>query len=198
MNGGDKAIRWAAVLAVAAVAGVAGWVSYRHTWSVVASHGEGGAVGLAYPVTSDGLMLSASLALLDAARRKVPAPGLARWALAAGVAATIAANLLAGLRYGTLGAVVSLWPALALVGSFETLMLILRGGTSSQPAATPDRPPATVAADATEAARVALTASIAASNPLSQRQLADRFGLTRPAAAKLHREVVSSSNGHGG
>lgn len=63
MNGTDRAIRWASIAAVAAVAGVAGWVSYRHTVTVVAGHGEGGALGYAYPALTGGLMLSASIAL---------------------------------------------------------------------------------------------------------------------------------------
>ena len=69
---------------------------------------------------------SASMVLLDAARRKVPAPPLARWLLAAGIGATIAVNVAAGAAYGPLGAAVAAWPALALVGSYELLMWLVR------------------------------------------------------------------------
>jgi hypothetical protein len=40
--------------------------------------------------------------------------------------ATIGANLAHGLGHGLVGALVSAWPALALVGSFELLMLLIR------------------------------------------------------------------------
>lgn len=43
--------------------------------------------------------------------------------------------------------------------------------------------------------KATLAASIAADNPVSQRALASRFGITRPAAAKLYREVTAGANG---
>lgn len=126
MSGAERAIRWSTIAAVAIVAGVAGWVSYEHALAVVRAHGEGGAVARVYPATVDGLIYSASMVLLDAARRGGEAPRLARWLLAAGITATLAANVTAGLRSGLVGAVVAAWPALALVGSYELLMLIIR------------------------------------------------------------------------
>jgi hypothetical protein len=39
---GDRAVRWTAVLAVVAVAGVAAYVSYWHATEVVTGHGEPG------------------------------------------------------------------------------------------------------------------------------------------------------------
>jgi hypothetical protein len=125
MNG-DKLTRVAAVLAVLAVAGVAAWVSYRHCLAVVAAHGEPGGVGYAYPATIDGLIVAASLVLLDSARHGERAPRLAWWALGGGIVATIAVNVLAGLGAGALGAVVAAWPAGALVASYELLMMLVR------------------------------------------------------------------------
>ena len=193
MTGAERAIRWSTVAAVAGVAIVAGWVSYLHAYEVVAAHGESGTVARIYPGTVDGLIYAASMVLLDSARRRVRAPALARWLLACGIAATLAANILAGAAYGLLGAVVAAWPALALVGSYELLMLIVRAGAASAPAAAV---PA-VAADAESAARAALTASIAAGSPLSQREIARRFGMPRSRVAVLAREVAASANGHG-
>jgi hypothetical protein len=40
--------------------------------------------------------------------------------------ATICANLAHGLGHGPIGALVSAWPAMALAGSFELLMLLIR------------------------------------------------------------------------
>jgi hypothetical protein len=41
-------------------------------------------------------------------------------------AATIGANLAHGIGHGPIGAIVSAWPALAVVGSYELLMLLIR------------------------------------------------------------------------
>jgi hypothetical protein len=41
--------------------------------------------------------------------------------------ATVGANLAHGVGHGPVGALVSAWPALALIGSFELLMLIRTG-----------------------------------------------------------------------
>ena len=38
--------------------------------------------------------------------------------LGVGIVATIGANVAQGLNHGTIGAVISAWPAVALVGSF--------------------------------------------------------------------------------
>ncbi len=121
-----RAIRAVTITAVLAVAVVAGWVSYRHAVTVVTAHGETGWVGRMYPATVDGLIVAASMVLLDAARHRDRAPALAVWLLAAGITATLAANVLAGAGYGPLGAVVSAWPALAFVGCYELLMLLVR------------------------------------------------------------------------
>ena len=133
MSGG-RAIRWSTVAAVAAVAVVAGWVSYLHAYDVVAAHGEHGVLARLYPGTIDGLIYAASMVLLDAARRRVTPPPLARWLLAAGIGATLFANVLAGAAYGVLGAGVAAWPALALVGSYELLMWLVRQGVPAVPA----------------------------------------------------------------
>ena len=64
--------------------------------------------------------------ILDANRRHRPVPALARWCLGAGILAAIGANLAHGLGHGPIGALVSAWPALALTGSFELLMTLIR------------------------------------------------------------------------
>jgi hypothetical protein len=75
----------------------------------------------------DGLIYASSMVMLDSARRKVPVPALARWLLGLGIAATLAANIAHGLGHGLAGAAVAAWPAVALVGSYELLMMIIRG-----------------------------------------------------------------------
>jgi hypothetical protein len=78
------------------------------------------------PLTVEGLIYVSSMVMLDSARRKVPVPPLARWLLGLGITATLAANMAHGLDHGASGAVVAAWPAVALVGSYELLMVIIR------------------------------------------------------------------------
>ena len=132
---GDRLTRWTAVAAVLAVAAVAAWISYRHAVEVVTAHGEAGAVGHWYPVVIDGLIIAASMVLLDAARHRETAPRLAWWLLAAGIAATLAVNVLAGTAAGWLGALIASWPALAFVGCYELLMMLVRAAARRASAA---------------------------------------------------------------
>jgi len=53
-----------------------------------------------------------------------------------------------------------------------------------------------VAPDAEQAAQNALRATVAAGNPLSGRQLADRFGLSRAQVASVREALLVESNGH--
>jgi hypothetical protein len=122
----DRLIRLTTALAVLMVASVAAVISYQHAYELVATHGETGFTARLLPFTVDGLIWAASMVALDASRRNHPVPRLALWSLAAGIVATIGANLAHGLGHGPVGALVSAWPALALVGSFELLMLLIR------------------------------------------------------------------------
>jgi hypothetical protein len=200
----DRLTRWTAFAAVLAVAAVAAWISYRHAVEIVTEHGETGAVGRLYPVVIDGLIVAASMVLLDAARHREAAPRLAWWLLGAGIGATLAANVLAGVPSGWLGAIVAAWPAAAFVGCYELLMMLVRASARrivAEPpavpeAAAPDALSAVVPADAESAALLALRATLAAGNPLSGRQLESRFGLTRAEATRVRELVTAEQNGH--
>jgi hypothetical protein len=119
----DRLIRTTAALAVVTMASVAAIISYQHAYELVTTHGETGLTAHLLPFTVDGLIWAASMVVLDASRQHHPVPRLAIWSLATGVVAAIGANLAHGLSHGPIGAMVSAWPALALVGSFELLML---------------------------------------------------------------------------
>jgi hypothetical protein len=148
----DRLIRLTTTLAVVAVAVVAAIISYQHAYELVTSHGESGLTARLLPFTVDGLIWAASVVVLDASRRRHPVPALAKWSLAIGIVATIGANLAHGLNHGPVGALVSAWPALALVGSFDLLMLLIgthqRASSDhvtsnhSAPPADSDEPPA--------------------------------------------------------
>lgn len=122
----ERLIRITTALAVTTVAGVAAVISYRHAYELVSTHGETGVTARLVPFTVDGLILAASMLILDANRRNRPVPPLARWCLGAGIVATTGANLAHGLGHGLIGALVSAWPALALAGSFELLTTLIR------------------------------------------------------------------------
>src|SRR5437660_301382 len=124
----DRLIRITTALAVATVAAVAAVISYRHAYELVSTHGETGMTARLVPFTVDGLILAASMLTLDANRRHQRVPPLAHWCLGAGIVATTGANLAHGLGHGPIGALVSAWPAVALAGSFELLMTLIRTG----------------------------------------------------------------------
>lgn len=202
MNG-DAVVRRTAVASVLAVAAVAALISFRHAVEVVTAHGEPGLVGRLYPVAIDGLIVAASLVLLDAARHREAAPVLAWWMLAAGIGATLAVNVLAGVPSGWLGAIVAAWPALAFVGCYELLMTLVRAAARRAPrdplpGAEPQasEPPSPVPGSAEAAAEASMRATLAAGNPWSVNALSSQFGLPRKTATEVRRRVLAESNGH--
>jgi hypothetical protein len=116
----DRLIRLTTALAVVAVAGVAAIISYQHAYELVTSYGETGLTARLLPFTVDGLIWAASMVVLDASRRNQGG-----------------ANLAHGLSHDRIGALVGAWPALALVDSFELLMLLIRSAHRVSPEVTP-------------------------------------------------------------
>jgi hypothetical protein len=84
---------------------------------LVHTHGESGLTTRLLPFTVDGLIWAASMVVLDASRRNQRVPRLALRSLRAGICATVAPTWRTGW---------SAWPTLALVGSFELLMLLVK------------------------------------------------------------------------
>ena len=151
MTAADGVIGWSTAGAVVGVAAVAAVASYEHAYALVRAHGESGWTGRLVPLTVGGLIYASSMAMLDSVRRGARVPSLARWLLGLGIIATLAANVAHGLGHGVIGAAVAAWPAVALVGSYELLMMIFRGtqtpaagrgATACQSARSP-RPPGT-------------------------------------------------------
>src|ERR1700734_3017195 len=127
----DRLIKLTTVLPVVAGASVAATISYQHAYDLVHTHGESGLTARLLPFTVDGLIWAASMVVLDASRRNQRVPRLALWSLGIGIVATVGANLARGLGHGPIGALVSAWPALAMVGSYELLMLLVRDANPS-------------------------------------------------------------------
>jgi hypothetical protein len=200
----DRLTRITTALAVGVVAVIAAVISYRHAHELVRTHGETGLTARLVPFTVDGLIWAASMVILDASRRKQRVPTLAKWSLGVGIVATIGANVAHGLNHGPIGALVSAWPALALVGSFELLMMLTR--SSAPPAKTRNRTEPTEPEsmesepDRTEVEHTpeeAVLADYLASlkgpgRPLSQRALADRHGIDRRKVKQIITTVAQA------
>ncbi|WP_243717042.1 DUF2637 domain-containing protein [Actinomadura darangshiensis] len=181
----DRLIRITTALAVVAVAAVAAVISYRHAYELVHSHGESGPTARLVPFTVDGLIWAASMVILDASRRKQAAPPLAKWSLAVGIVATVGANVAHGASHGALGAIVSAWPALALVGSFELLMTLTRSAalgdlTQDEERTEPEQLRTKVEQTPEQAVLQEYRASLdGPGRPVSQRYLAEKYGIDR-------------------
>src|SRR5258708_16479962 len=114
-TGTQGVVRTGTVLAVGVIAALQ---SYSHIYDLARSHFQSPIDARLLPLSVDGLIIAASLALATA-------PRLARWMLGIGVVtATVAANVAYGLPHGLLAALVSAWPGISFVGSAE---LLLRG-----------------------------------------------------------------------
>jgi Protein of unknown function (DUF2637) len=195
---GDRVIRLATAAVVCAVAGFAAVVSYSHIYGLGRAHGQDGTAARLLPLSVDGLILAASLVLLHEARNGRDAPGLARFMLWLGIAATIGANIAYGAGYGLLGALISAWPAVAFIGTVEIATQLVRRSRGPRAATSVPAVPAvpTVPGDVEQAVRAAYAASVAAGAPLSQRAMAERFGLSRRRVGQLVTQVTVESNGH--
>jgi hypothetical protein len=192
----DRLIRITTALAVVVVAAVAAVISYRHAFELVRANGESGTTARLVPFTVDGLIWAASMAILDASRRKQPVPALAKWSLGVGIAATIGANLAHGMSHGPIGAIVSAWPALALVGAFELLMTLTRKSASPPPAKGQEavstgaehvNPHSTNVEQRTEQAVLSdyLASLDGPGRPLSQRFLAEKHAIDRRKVRRI-------------
>ena len=191
----DGLIRIAAGLSLAALAVITGVVSYLHALSVVHLTGSTGAVAYLIPFVADFMILTASLALLDAIRHRARKPPLAMVSLAVGIGSTVAFNVVAGLEHGAGGALVASLPPVAFVLSLETLMGIVRlaRGADPQTIGDEDGPcPHTVARTIDEAVVTAWEHQrVCLGERTAQRPFADGFGISRTKLLAL----VGATNG---
>ena len=123
----DRAIAGAAGATVVVLAGVAGAISYSHMIELARLHGEVGWRVHAFPVSVDGIEVVASMVLLAHRRAGTPAGWLPWAALAAGTAASLAANVAVGAA-DPVGRLVAGWPAVALLVAIKLLSGLLDAG----------------------------------------------------------------------
>lgn len=191
--------------AVLLVAGIAATVSFVHIEALAIRYGQPPLAGYLLPVSIDGTVAVASLAMLRAARAGVTTPWLARAMLLLAVAATLACNVGFGLPHGWPGALLSGWPACAFVGCAEVAIgMSRRRPASGQRAdahrpAKQTRPPARRgqatrpgAAD-TEAA---VLSALATRPAMTNAELATAVGVSTRTARRYRTRLTPVANGH--
>jgi hypothetical protein len=200
MDQGRARIRRAMLVVVIGVDAIAAVVSYSHIHDLALARGESATTAALLPLSVDGLLLAASLVLLHEVLAGRRPPLLPRVMLGLGVLATLAANVAYGVSSGWVGAVISAWPAVAFVGATEMLIGLFRASIDQVAADPGGSHRQRLPGSSLEAARMAFQATADAGNPLSERALAGRFGITRSEA----KQIVTGSaqlaglNGHGG
>ena len=212
----DRFTRFSTRAVVVALAVGAAYVSYGHAYDLIHSHGESSTTARIGAATIDGLVFACGMVIRAAARQGIRAPGLAYVGAGVGMAATIGANVAHGLSHGAVGALVSAWPAVALIIAYEVLMRLDRIGRTAAPQEAPSATgtpcPHGVAATVQEAALNAyLHARDCEREPMSQRQLAAAFEVDRKklggwlkAVAQPEADIepaeppMPSLNGHAG
>ncbi|MGI5523179.1 DUF2637 domain-containing protein [Micromonospora sp. CA-259024] len=107
-------------VSTAAVATIAAWSSWSHMVHVALRYGERPEIAYVLPISVDGMLIVASAAMVEDNRNERSVRWSARIAFAAGVAASVAANIAAAQP--TLGArIVAAWPAVAMLLVVEML-----------------------------------------------------------------------------
>jgi hypothetical protein len=178
---------------VVGVAVVAAVVSYEHASALVRAHGESGWTERLIPLTVDSLIYASSMAMLDSARRGMRVPSLSRWLLGLGIIATLAANV----AHGIIGALVAAWPAIALVGSYELLMVIIRG--AQQPTgASCEHDDGFVTDPLGERAAVLFASDLAAERVPSIRAIRAALHVGQPRAQRLRGYLATVAETYGG
>ena len=107
-------------ISTGAVALIAAFSSYSHTVHVALRFAERPEVAYALPVSVDGMLVVATVVMADDRRHGNRARPIARIAFAAGVAASLAANI-AAAHSGVGARLVAAWPAVALLLVVEML-----------------------------------------------------------------------------
>lgn len=120
----DRIIRWSTAAAVVGVAAVAAIVFCEHANALVRGAWWGGPDGSAGPADDERAVLrqlkwSCSTRRAESSRYQPPGAVVSR--------CEHCADARADVEHGLLGAAVAAWPTAALVGSYELLMMIIRG-----------------------------------------------------------------------
>jgi Protein of unknown function (DUF2637) len=116
----DRWISRAADATVAALAGLAGAISYSHMRQLAQDHGQAGWHAHAFPLSVDGLEIVATLVLLSDRRQRRRSGWLPWAALLTGTVGSLAANI-ATAHPDPTSRIIAGWPALALLIAVKLL-----------------------------------------------------------------------------
>jgi hypothetical protein len=141
----------------------------------------------------DGLIYASSMVMLDSARRKVRVPAFARLLLGLGIATTLAANVAHCLGHGAIGAAVAAWPAVALAGSCELLMIIIRSSQATSDGASGS---STAADPLQEQAGEVFAEQLAVALIPSIRAIRAQLHVGQPRAQRLREYLATNASGH--
>ena len=191
---GDRLIGGAATVVLCVAAGSALTVGSTRTYALANGHGMNGTAALLVAMSLGGLIVGASLVLLREERGQW-VPGTADGMQLLGLAVMAAADIVSGARYGLLSAIISAWPAVAFFGAADLVLELVHRSRKRHRQARPATTPA-VPADVQQAVRAAYLASVQAGDPLSQRAMAARFGLSRRKIRQIIPESTISGTGH--
>jgi len=175
-------------MSAAIVAGIAAWSSYRHMVTVALNVGEQPQVAYVLPLSVDGMLVVASVAMVDDRRSGRTVRWSARLAFAVGVLASLAANVSAA--HPSIGArIVAAWPALALLLTVE---LLSRAGKPMSAAKAAAQVAAAQAAAEAAAALAAVGKSSLPAPAAVTAAVADRPVSAPPAMPTVERPKVTT------
>lgn len=117
------------------VAGVAAVASYTHMRELTHQHAAPGSEWLSWliPLSVDGLMVVASIVVINARRNGTKVPMLAILAIVVGLAVSLVANAAAPAA-DTIGKVINAWPAAAFAFGYELVLILVRTEVKARPA----------------------------------------------------------------
>lgn len=121
----DRNLLWAVCLTIAGVILINFITSYQHIYDLGLKYGEYGVDARLMPIGIDGMLLALSLANVFAARFQ-RGHWLLRFALAFGVAGTVAANGAYGAHWGLTGNLLGTWSPVALFTTVEAGLYMFR------------------------------------------------------------------------
>jgi hypothetical protein len=162
--------RWARNLSATAVAGIAGYASYWHQVHVAKMAGEGDDLAHLLPFSVDGLLVVASVAMVDARAEGRKPSWKTKLGFTIGIAASVGANVMSA-QPTVLGRAVAAWPALALLLVVEILS---SRGRKLKDKDTPERvTPVKQAVDITAGAPVRLPVPVSPAAPMFREPVED-------------------------
>lgn len=137
-------VRRLAVASVLLVAAVAAIVSYCHMQELAENAGEGWRSRI-IPLSVDGMLVAATLAIVYRRRHGLPAGAVPWLAVGLGISASLLANV-AAARPDGVARIIAAWPPLALAISIEVLVQVLAVAAEVSPGVTSAVPNETSAA----------------------------------------------------